>query len=214
MIQDIFNFRCYRWHGRAEVRAQTSAIGSKADSVRGSFFLFALFAISSSLCLQPANADDWGYEQTEKIDDSVGSVKELDAVAGQLDSPLLKMDDKELVKESPAKQESKAPEIKDQKLKRAIDYWLQLYGLVAPIDKNGKLIEGGDLSKNLSEKQKIRFAHYLAKNKHTDPATLAVVDYWPDLEKRIKDLDQRGNYRLLFRALLRVRAQSKTIHSE
>ncbi|MGE0265272.1 MAG: hypothetical protein AB7V06_21555 [Candidatus Obscuribacterales bacterium] len=162
-------------------------------------------------------ASDWGYDggsgsvEETPVDDAAGSVKELDATAGTLGGPALEI--KPVTTPSPAKPATDRAvdvDIKDPRLKKAAECWLQLYGLVAPIAKNGRLIEGDDLSANLSPEQKSRFRSYLAGGQSNKNEVVAILDYWPQVSDRIRDLDQRGNFRLLFRALLRLKARSKS----
>jgi len=189
------------------------------QSARRNLFLTTAIALASFLPVAfpvSSMASDWGYDggssSSEEFpaDDAAGSVKELDATAGTLGGPALEI--KPVTKSKPGKPVRDIAvdtDIKDPGLRQAADCWLQLYGLVAPIAKNGRLVEGDDLSANLSSEQKSRFRSFLSGGQSNKSDIAAILDYWPQVRERIADLDQRGNYRLLFRALLRLKARSK-----
>lgn len=91
--------------------------------------------------------------------------------------------------------------------------WLSLLGLVAPIPDNGQLLEGPDYSNQLTDNQKQRFTTALQSMLVSDrQGEFTSIDrYWSSLVERMMDADQRGNYRLLFRALLSLRAEAPDV---
>ncbi len=94
--------------------------------------------------------------------------------------------------------------------------WLQLLGLVAPLSSTEELPPGPDYSSSLTDDQKRRFMIYLEKErKNGDKSGYGkIATYWPALEKAFKIADHKGNYRLLFRSLLRMRAESSDVPEE
>jgi hypothetical protein len=97
-----------------------------------------------------------------------------------------------------------------------ISSWMNILGLVTQIDKHGKLPEGPDYSVQLTQSQRNEFSVILKKllNGSEQTAFRAIGGYWPALSKLLEDPDHRSNYRLLFRSLLSMRADSKDISAE
>lgn len=97
-----------------------------------------------------------------------------------------------------------------------ISSWLNILGLVTQIEENGRLPSGPDYSVQLTESQRAEFSLILKKllNGPEQQAFRSVGNYWPALSKLLEDPDHRANYRLLFRSLLSMRADSKDITGE
>lgn len=169
----------------------------------------------------PAFAGDWGYDPPES-DDTVNSVKELEAKAGSLQS------------KKTIKVRKKVPVKKKSSTKKGSAYnktsgtftmpdsstpefaWLQIFGLVKPL-ANSEKIPDGPLTKGLTKAQMAKFLAYI-RGKLKGPqggGFRAIETYWPSLQRSLGSAEHRANYRLLFRALLRMKAEEKgTAESE
>lgn len=97
-----------------------------------------------------------------------------------------------------------------------ISAWLNILGLVGQIDAQGRLPNGPDYSIQLSSTQRNEFSVILKKllNGPDGAGFKYVGNYWPAVSKLMEDIDHRSNYRVLFRALLSMRADSKEIAPE
>jgi len=97
-----------------------------------------------------------------------------------------------------------------------ISAWLNILGLVGHIDAQGRLPNGPDYSIQLSSTQRNEFSVILKKllNGPEGAGFSYIGSYWPALSKLMEDVDHRSNYRVLFRALLSMRVDSKDINPE
>lgn len=166
------------------------------------------------LCSAPAYSQDWGYDS-----DTGNSVEELKAAPQALSAPPAKS----LQHKGKEKEHPKQKAISDKAIsKSSAQYaWLQLFGLVAPLAGSdpsdpSALPSGPDYSSSMSAEQKKRFSAFLHKkcSESGDNSYKSIVTYWPELEKAFSVEDHKGNYRLLFRSLLRMRAESTGVPAE
>ncbi len=97
-----------------------------------------------------------------------------------------------------------------------VNHWLSLLGLCAQLNPGVKLPEGPDFVKQLSENQKQRFSVVLNKMlAGKEKAELVSIEkFWRSLNRMLQDEQQRSNYRLLFRALLSMRADSNEVSAD
>lgn len=97
--------------------------------------------------------------------------------------------------------------------KKIINAWLNLFGLCAPIEDKGKLPKGPDFSAQFTDEQKARFSAELKKllSGKEQAGYKAIDNYWSALSRLLQDVDHRSNYRVLFRSLLSLRADSPEI---
>jgi hypothetical protein len=97
-----------------------------------------------------------------------------------------------------------------------ISAWLNILGLVGQIDAHGRLPNGPDYSVQLSSTQRNEFSVVLKKLLNGPEAAgfKSLGSFWPALSRLMEDVDHRSNYRVLFRALLSMRADSKNIRAD
>lgn len=202
--------------------------GGKRAPIR----VFALYALGLLLVTgqiaQPTAAADWGYDNdapataepayqfpTQRPAQPKGKstfrdrdVHELRAKPQALDS---------LVAPDKAKSKSTGPgaDVDTQEKDLAsvaqpepVKTWLEILGLVAPLSDPEELAPYPDFSKTLEGEQRDRFAEMVATLLSEQPETGSVTSFWKGLKPKLKNDEQRANYRLLFRALLRLRLNS------
>ncbi len=94
--------------------------------------------------------------------------------------------------------------------------WLNLLGLIAPVEEMSQLPKAPNFHASLLADQKRRFIETLnGLLAGKDGKTLESISlFWAGVDKAAANEEQMANYRLLFRSLLRRRAQSSTIPSE
>lgn len=171
---------------------------------------YLLILLSSGSAFLPTYGQDWGYDS-----DTGNSVEELKAAPQALSaSPAKSLQNKAKAKSIP---KSGSPVVSTSK--SSAEYaWLQLFGLVAPVTGSdpSALPTGPDYSSSLSPDQKRRFSAFLhAKcSEPGDSAYKSITTYWPELVKAFSVEDHKGNYRLLFRSLLRMRAEATGVPAE
>lgn len=86
--------------------------------------------------------------------------------------------------------------------------WLEILGLAAPLSDPEELAPYPDFSKALTADQRDRFAEMVTTMLGETPETGSATAFWKGLKPKLKNDEQRANYRLLFRALLRLRLTS------
>ncbi len=97
-----------------------------------------------------------------------------------------------------------------------VNHWLSLLGLCAQLNPGVKLPQGPDFAKQLTDSQKQRFTvvlNNLLAGKEKAEIT-SIEKFWRALNRLLQDEQHCSNYRLLFRSLLSMRADSKEIPSE
>jgi len=195
------------------------------------------FACSLSLFLltgpfvQRSFAADWGYDndtpgQTAEPSTERGSavptqrpkgkgtfrdrdVHELRAKPQTLDSLATPPDKtKSGGKVSPAKSTRPEEDPATATRPEPVKTWLEILGLVAPLSDPEELAPYPDFSKALTAEQRDRFAEMVSTMLSEQPETTSVTAFWKGLKPKLKNDEQRANYRLLFRALLRLRLNS------
>src|SRR5579885_1240693 len=180
----------------------------------------ALSALSLSFAISAAHASEWGYD-----DQAVGQSAKAESLGDSKDASIKKVNasGKRNAKVGSGKAKSSAatltqskkskPDVPAVSTNMTVDNWLNLLGLVAPIPDSGQLPEGPRYLNQLTEDQRERFGNTLknliAQDKRGEFASINA--YWKRLNERMKDVDQRGNYRLLFRALLSMRADAADV---
>jgi hypothetical protein len=91
----------------------------------------------------------------------------------------------------------------------AVQNWIELLGLAAPLSDPEHLAPYPDFSKALTAEQKNRFAEMVTSMfSEQDPDVSSITTFWKALKPKLKGEEQRANYRHLFRALLRLRLNS------
>lgn len=204
----------------------------KSGGKRAAIRVYALYALSLLLVTgqiaQPTAAADWGYDNyapatpepayqfpTHRPAQPKGKstfrdrdVHELRAKPQTLDS---------LVAPDKEKSKSKGPGARDEKQQEdlasvaqpePVKTWLEILGLVAPLSDPDELAPYPDFSKTLAGEQRDRFSEMVATLLSEQPETGSVTSFWKGLKPKLKNDEQRANYRLLFRALLRLRLNS------
>lgn len=182
--------------------------------------------------VQPTFAGDWGYDndtpgQTSEPSTERGlpvpsqrpkgngtfrgrDVHELRAKPQTLES----LEEEAKAKASPAKGKgAKAPPQAEEDQASAsrpepVKTWLDILGLAAPLSDPEELAPYPDFSKALTAEQRDRFAEMVSTMLSEQPETGSVTTFWKGLKPKLKNDEQRANYRLLFRALLRLRLNS------
>jgi hypothetical protein len=100
--------------------------------------------------------------------------------------------------------------------KKIINAWLNLFGLVSPLDEKRTLPKGPDYTSQLSDEQKARFTVTLKKMlaSKEQAGYKQIENYWSALTRLLQDVDHRSNYRVLFRSLLSMRADAPDISQD
>ncbi len=100
--------------------------------------------------------------------------------------------------------------------KKIINAWLNLFGLVSPLDDKRTLPKGPDYTSQLSDEQKARFTVTLKKMlaSKEQAGYKQIENYWSALTRLLQDVDHRSNYRVLFRSLLSMRADAPDISQD
>ncbi len=155
--------------------------------------LLALLVFVS--CCAAARAADWGYEYGEALSAPAAPAFITPRTPGKTAS-------KPAIARPAAKPASAAlpPLTSTQEIVRqnqAVECWQQLYSLVAPAE--------------IASDEQERLRQYLLGKLtgNQAPVYQALCDYWPDVQKAMQgSLDQKNNYRDLFRALLRLQERA------
>lgn len=163
-------------------------------------YKIAIFLTSIlTFCISSAEASDWGYEDEAKSNSKPAEIQKIQEIQPQKAIPgKLKPDTKA------TKPSTMAPVA--QKPPATVQSWLELLGLIS--QSSAELPEkfsADKLSSQLQGDQGERFRKVLAE--HIQDAEVAKIqNYWGQLKPKLNDMDQRDNYRLLLRALLRMKA--------
>lgn len=99
---------------------------------------------------------------------------------------------------------------------KIINAWLNVFGLCSPIADRHKLPKGPDFTTQLTDEQKARFTVTLKKllNGKEQAGYKQIENYWGALARLLHDVDHISNYRVLFRALLSMRADAPDISDD
>lgn len=161
-----------------------------------------LLSLSTPFCFTQASfGSDWGYEDSpsQKPAGTV-QVQPQKAIPAKLNPDSNK-------KKSPAQTaKAKQVEIPNHKNPPVIQSWLELLGLIS--QNSSELPEHFSVDKlqaQLVGDQSERFQKILIEHEK-DAEVARIQNYWSQLRPKLSDADQRDNYRLLLRALLRMKA--------
>lgn len=172
------------------------------------------FAISLPLlcfCAQAAQSTDWGYDNEPKAETSIPAKAKPEILAPSK-KPLLKRPKAEPIEQraTPGKlvPDSKVPGKTEAKQapNPVTKAWLEMLGLIN--QASGELPENfppDKLSEQLQGDQRERFETILNQN-NKDPEIAKIQNYWSAVRPALNDVEHRDNYRLLFRSLLRTKA--------
>ncbi len=165
-------------------------------NIRHQTFLYkiAIFLPLATTLALPSFGADWGYDDETKEPDS--SLKAKSATAGKLKPETNKSPGP---KASPvAKSSPNRPPI--------IQSWLELLGLISQASAElSDKFSPDKLPTQLAGDQGARFQKVLEEHAK-EPDVANIQNYWTELRPHLNDMDQRDNYRLLLRSLLRMKA--------
>lgn len=178
-----------------------------------------LFLLLSLILFSPnsAFASDWGYDDVSPPE-TKPSIKPMKATPMSIVNPKQssRANSRSKSKKVPAKF---TPRTKPARFvapgKTTAEYaWLQIFGLIRPVAENGKMPDINNLTAGILPEQKAKYLDYIRRQLKKGPESgfNTITKYWPKLFRSMRESEERKeNYRLLFRALMRMKAEEADI---
>lgn len=147
----------------------------------------------------PGQASDWGYEDETRSNSKPAELQKIQEIQPQKAIPGKLKPDAKATKPSTMTPVAQKPPA-------TVQSWLELLGLIS--QNSAELPEqftADKLSSQLTGDQGDRFKKVITERVQ-DPEVAKIQNFWTQLRPKLSDADQRDNYRLLLRALLRMKA--------